>query len=95
MANTIESSLLKLFFNALSSPTLQKIAQLWDLKNDVAELQRCLATASEEEEEEEDYDFNGELRLIKAYEAEDMLHSLTIIAGKLIDDSGTNRRPIS
>ncbi|KAM6576372.1 hypothetical protein CsatB_028209 [Cannabis sativa] len=94
MANTIESSLLKLFFNALSSPTLQKIAQLWDLKNDVAELQRFLATASEEEEEE-DYDFNGELRLIKAYEAEDMLHSLTIIAGKLIEDSGTNRRPIS
>ncbi|KAM6595537.1 hypothetical protein CsatA_006061 [Cannabis sativa] len=93
MANTIESSLLKLFFEALSSPTLQKIAQIWDLKNDVAELQRFLATASEEEEE--DYDFNGELRLIKAYEAEDMLHSLTIIAGKLIDDSGTNRRPIS
>ncbi|XP_062082723.1 uncharacterized protein LOC133789025 [Humulus lupulus] len=97
MADTVESSLLKLFFDAFPSPALQKIAELWDLKNDIAELQSSLATAVAAAEDD---DVNGgvdDLRFqlrITAYEAEDMLHILTIIGAKLIDDSGRNQRPI-
>ncbi|PON93755.1 hypothetical protein TorRG33x02_104580 [Trema orientale] len=97
MADTAESSVLKVVFVALASPAVQKICESWDIVNDIGELQRSLTTEAEgvvvEEDEDDVNGGEGGLRFqLKkaAYEAEDLIHNLTIIAANLVD-SGNQR----
>ena len=92
MADRVESSVLKVIFDSLASPVVEKIFEIWDLENDVGELQTSLTT---EAEAAVDDDVNGGLGLRfelknSAYDAEDLIHDLMIIAANLID-SGDQR----